>query len=182
MRADVQGGAQAQAEAARAVLEAVGHDDGVLARGQKETLLDADALGDEGPHGQAQLEPELREGRAVELELAPVGQHDPLDELIEHHRAPERVAQRRDEQPVEPARDDARDRPRRVAANAVADEPLAVDGDIRRRRAPRETDERGHGRGGHDVTSCRAGTNSTAASPGRNSAWPSSVSRTPSPP
>src|SRR5450432_714475 len=175
-----------QAEAGGATLEAVADDDGVLARRQEDTLLEPHALDFEVPHGQAQLEPKLsesRRARAAELELAPVGQHDPFGELVEHHGAAQRVPERRDQQAVEASRDDAGDRARGIAADAVADDPFAALEHARRRRAAQIAREHARARGRHTASSsARAGTMKTAASPGRKRAWSTATSRTPSPP
>ena len=91
------------------------------------------------PDRQPELEPELdqvlraigdvRAGDLVlvaEPEHLAIRQPHALEQVIQHHHAAERRRQRGDEQAVIPARDDAGDRARRVAAEPVRDEPLAA--------------------------------------------------------
>src|SRR5690606_18156399 len=67
-----------------------------------------------------------REDRAIlELELLP--------DVIEHHGTTERRGQRGHEQAVIPSRECTRDRRRRVAAQPVRDEPLALEQRLRTR-------------------------------------------------
>jgi hypothetical protein len=90
------------------------------------------------PYGQAHLQSEfgqdVRAGQkrrligpalfSAKLDRLTAGQAQQLDQMVEHHRAAQRRGQRRDEQPVKAPRHDAGDRSRRVAAQAVSDEPL----------------------------------------------------------
>jgi hypothetical protein len=64
---------------------------------------------------------------AAERERRAVGEHEPLDQVAEHHHAAQRVGERGDEHPVVLARVEPGDARRAVAADAVGDEPLAAD-------------------------------------------------------
>src|SRR5215471_5655713 len=55
-----------------------------------------------------------------------VGQTDALPEVAEEHQASERRGQSRDEQSVIPASDGTGNRPRRVASEAIGDEPFRL--------------------------------------------------------
>src|SRR4030095_8762100 len=61
---------------------------------------------------------------SAKLSHRTVGQAHSLDQMVEHHRAPERDGQRRDEQSVKAPRRDAGHRPRRVTAESVGDQPF----------------------------------------------------------
>ncbi len=127
-----------QAQCVAALEEPVGDVDAVLSIRHHQRPLHHDAAEGIAPDGQSRLEPELhqmlrafglRQTTVESVRAQPlagaIGEAQPFGEVIEKHHPPERSGQRGNQQPVIAARDGADDRPRRVAAEPVGDEPLA---------------------------------------------------------
>ena len=137
VRADVDLRPQTQPNRGVAAGVAVVHVHGVLPVGQRDALLDDGGPDAEDPDGQPRVEAELPqvfgagEGRGRRLVLlaaqamaAPVGKLDLLRDVVEHHQASVGRGQGGDKEAVKPPRGHAADRSRRVAAEAVGDQPL----------------------------------------------------------
>ena len=179
VRAHRDGRLQPQLHRPRRRDQPVGDARGVLAVGHDHPLLQHHPLVLEPPDGasvlDAKVDQVLREERAGgpfeagQPELVAVGGHHRLDQVVQHQHAPQRRRQRGHQQPMRPARRRGADGPRRVAAQAVGQQPLAPQQRVRRFAvAPGAAARRASA---HDSAS---GTSTTAAWPGNTK--PASVS------